>query len=63
MNPMHQMSSMMNSMLGDPFGMFGGFGGSGHRGHGRDLMPFGFRNMNDIFQNFVSFSFFLPSFF
>ncbi|EEB14880.1 Myeloid leukemia factor, putative [Pediculus humanus corporis] len=42
----------MNSMLGDPFGMFGGFGGSGHRGHGRDLMPFGFRNMNDIFQNF-----------
>lgn len=54
MNPMHQMSSMMNSMLADPFGMFGGFGGPGRRGRGRQLMPFGFPNVNDILENFVS---------
>lgn len=52
MNPMHQMNSMMNSMLADPFGMLGGFGATGHHNR-REIMPFGFPNMNNIFQNFV----------
>ncbi|KAK6630447.1 hypothetical protein RUM43_014792 [Polyplax serrata] len=51
MNPMHQMNSMMNSMLADPFGMLGGFGATGHHNR-REIMPFGFPNMNNIFQNF-----------
>ncbi|KAK6617009.1 hypothetical protein RUM44_005366 [Polyplax serrata] len=40
MNPMHQMNSMMNSMLADPFGMLGGFGATGHHNR-REIMPFG----------------------
>lgn len=54
MSSMQHMNSMMNSMLADPFSMFGGGMFGGGRPHGGALMPFGFPNMNNIFEGFVS---------
>ncbi|XP_049851129.1 myeloid leukemia factor isoform X1 [Schistocerca gregaria] len=62
MRSMRQMNDMMNSMFSNPFGMLGGMGFpalEGPRSQNspasrgcQDLMPFGFPNMNSIFQNF-----------
>lgn len=60
MHSMHQMSDMMNSMFSNPFGMFGmgppaitsSFGDTRMSDRSRtDLMPFGFPNMNRMFEN------------
>lgn len=63
MRSMHQMNDMMNSMFSNPFGMFGmgppaitsSFGDTRLNDRSRtDLMPFGFPNMNRMFENIVS---------
>lgn len=53
-NPMGDINSMINSMVSSHCNMFGGLDMMGRRGRQNQLMPFGFPNMNDIFESFVS---------
>ncbi|KAL0275115.1 UNVERIFIED_CONTAM: hypothetical protein PYX00_003076 [Menopon gallinae] len=51
-NTMGDINSMINSMVSSHCNMFGGMDMMGRRGRQNQLMPFGFPNMNDIFESF-----------